>query len=561
MEIPKNLVQSFVDFANLHPKKIALVEPVLAGEISFEALEPMLDLAPSARGTSAVEDYQERSWTFAEIQRLMIAYQLRLRNVNLRKGDRVVLMIPISVRMYALAAACFAEGVVPVFIEPSMKRKNFLKSLAKVKPKAIFSVDRFFRYLWILPVLEPRLFLPFLKIKFFTFEQSRFLVRSWAQVEVGADSKTGEIELAEMHPRAEALITFTTGTTGHPKAADRCLEVLFFQREISRTIWTEAQADIEMSAFPLVVLNNLVHGVTTVLPMMNGPKVTDVSIESVARQIERHGVKRLIAPPSFLNKIFVEGRAYRDRFRSLECVLTGGAPTPHWLMRDTLIFFEWAKCFLVYGSTEAEPISHIRFDQVLNVSGRGYLVGTPIPEISVRIVSAGELPDSVVPPCKIGEILLSGPHVVRRYLFNDLENQTSKPVDRLGQIWHRTGDTGYLDGDGRLWICGRIKDRVKYLNTQLETYAVEHELENAIGSRVALVAPEREDEKISVFAERSDNLLVQAERHQKLLSMLAESFGEEFLAESSIRFLAKLPVDTRHQWKIDRKALQDQVID
>lgn len=563
MDVSQNLVQRFANFSAREPNKTALIEPILADGIPFEALEPTLKLAPRISRTSSVENYNERIWRYGDIRHLVMAYQSRLRSVALEKGDRVIILIPVSVRMYALAAACFAEGIIPVFIEPTMKRKCFLRCIVSVKAKAVFSVDRFFKFRWLMPVFEPRLLLAFLKMQLFTIDRRRFGVRSWSEIAVTSPSFEEEFKFVDVKPTDECLITFTTGSTGHPKAADRCLNVLFYQREISKAIWTESLADIEMSAFPLVVLNNLAFGVTTVLPMMTGPKVTDISVESIARQIERHGVQRLLAPPSFLQKICREGAPYRERFQCLQRVLTGGAPTPKWLMTDIQGFFTESECFLVYGSTEAEPIAHCNFNDALSEDGRGYLVGFPIPEISVHIVSPQHGPDRVLPQGAVGEILLSGRHVVRRYLFNEGENQKSKPQDLQGRVWHRTGDTGYFDRWGRLWITGRIKDRIQIGGRMLDAYAIEHDLENLLKRRVALIPTAR---SLRVFVESAlqsgsgkttETIELENNDRRLLQTKLRECFGS---MTPRISHLSSLPVDSRHQWKIDRKSLREQAL-
>ncbi len=104
-----------------------------------------------------------------------------------------------------------------------------------------------------------------------------------------------------------------------------------------------------------------------------------------------------------------------------------------------------AEIHAVYGSTEAEPIAHVEYSSISQddwtamASGGGLLAGCPIDDISLKLVDS--------------EILVSGPHVNQGYL--DSGDNTSTKVFEQDRIWHRTGDSGTLDQQNRLWLLGR----------------------------------------------------------------------------------------------------------
>ena len=66
----------------------------------------------------------------------------------------------------------------------------------------------------------------------------------------------------------------------------------------------------------------------------------------------------------------------------------------------------------------------------------------------------------ILPPGEIGEIIVRGDVVTRAYENNERETRLAKIYDG-GTFWHRMGDTGYLDSEGRLWFCGRKAHRVR----------------------------------------------------------------------------------------------------
>ena len=78
---------------------------------------------------------------------------------------------------------------------------------------------------------------------------------------------------------------------------------------------------------------------------------------------------------------------------------------------------------------------------------------------------------------EIGEICVSGPHVNPGYIDNPAANRETKIFEPDGRIWHRTGDLGYFDDDQRLWLVGRVKDRIQYGDRMMDPFPVEVNLE------------------------------------------------------------------------------------
>ena len=127
----------------------------------------------------------------------------------------------------------------------------------------------------------------------------------------------------------------------------------------------------------------------------------------------------------------------------------------------------------VYGSTEAEPIAHL---DAMDISeedhrdmavGRGLLVGYPVPEVMLRI--------------RDNEIQVAGAHVNNRYL--DPAHSKKNKIKEGGVIWHRTGDAGTLDDDGRLWLWGRVGSEIEVASGMLFPFAIEVAAQQMAGRR------------------------------------------------------------------------------
>jgi acyl-CoA synthetase (AMP-forming)/AMP-acid ligase II len=126
--------------------------------------------------------------------------------------------------------------------------------------------------------------------------------------------------------------------------------------------------------------------------------------------------------------------------------------------------------FTPYGATEALPVASIEARDVLGETGRrtdagsGVCVGRKFPSIEWRVIRIVDGPlesirDQELPQGDIGELIVRGPVVTRRYVTRVEANAWAKIPDE-GGFWHRMGDTGYLDSQDRFWFCGRMSQRV-----------------------------------------------------------------------------------------------------
>jgi acyl-CoA synthetase (AMP-forming)/AMP-acid ligase II len=238
-------------------------------------------------------------------------------------------------------------------------------------------------------------------------------------------------------------------------------------------------------------------------------------------------------------------------------LVVGGATLPPGLAQRCLRVFPEAECRVVYGSTEAEPIADVPMTELVlhGRDGRGHLLGCAAPMAEVCIVAPGApLDDEAavararVAPGESGEILVAGPHVLRAYVDNPAATRDSKVARADGLVWHRTGDVGHIDRRGRLWLEGRLKDAVRVGDAERHTLALEKALDALPGiERSALVAAPDGSPALVLCGAVPD-----VAELRRCLS--AEGF-------SGVRCYRadRLPVDGRHNSKIDRPALREQI--
>jgi acyl-CoA synthetase (AMP-forming)/AMP-acid ligase II len=219
--------------------------------------------------------------------------------------------------------------------------------------------------------------------------------------------------------------------------------------------------------------------------------------------------------------------------------------------------------FTPYGATESLPVSAVSAREVLTEtvnltrSGKGTCVGRPFPGVRVKIVeiTTGPLASlhetRELPRGEIGEILVQSASTTRQYFRRPEATALSKVPDGDG-FWHRMGDVGYFDDQGRLWYCGRKTHIVETEHGRLFTDCVEPILNtHPAVSRTALVG-------IGPVPRQTPVIVAELESGRVPNGVESERIAAELKAlhpVGQVLFHPSLPVDVRHNVKINREYL------
>ena len=478
--------------------------------------------------------HRGRSITYADLAVQVMSTAAYFRSRGLDRGDRVLVFVPMGIDLYRVVLALFSIGAGAVFLDAwvGWKRMELCCELARCKGLVGG---------WKIRALA-RLSGPLRRIP----------------IKLGTAMPPVSVCGTEpVDPDATALITFTTGSTGRPKAARRSHAFLAAQFDALTEEIAPTPADVDMTTLPIVLFLNLGVGCTSVIPDFDPRKPDSFRAEVIIAELRRHQVDRLTASPAQVLAIAASVRASGADVPALKRLFTGGAPV---FPRDAEVMaaaFPGVEVEVVFGSTECEPISSITAARLVKDHGsvdKGLCVGEIFRRTALRIIRIddGPLPTTTtagldamtVDTGTIGEIIVSGDHVLRSY-FNDEEAFRRNKIIVDGTVWHRTGDSGFVDERGLLFLTGRCAQLIRQGSALLAPFVWEDRLLRQEGVvRGTLVG--RGTDTIAVLQ------VVPGCDRRSLRDRLLSAHPEL----AAVEFIGRMPMDPRHRSKIDHEALR-----
>lgn len=411
-----------------------------------------------------IDPHRRRSLTFGGLDRASAQTAGIFREAGLSPGDSVLVLQPLSVELYIALGAIFRLGLVALFLDPAAGREHMEHCCALWPPKALIASSR----AHLLCLL------------------SSSLRRIPVRFHIGAPVPGSRpfLSAARRPPREgiesvdadfPALLTFTSGSTGAPRAALRTHGFLLAQhRAVQECLRLAPGGRGDLATLPIFVLANLGAGVTTVLPDVDLRAPDSADAARLLKQIQAQRPDRITGTPALLDGLADCAAATGRALPELADVFVGGGPVFPSLWEKLARLAPCARITAVYGSTEVEPIAHVTWDEetapLLRNGGQGLLVGQPVPALELRILrdkwgqplgpfAEGAFDTECLPPGAAGEIVVRGSHVLPGYLYGCGDEETKIHVADT-TVWHRTGDTGYRDATGRLWLLGRCEGRI-----------------------------------------------------------------------------------------------------
>lgn len=455
---------------------------------------------------------------------------------GIKKGDNILIFVPMSIDLYKILIAVFNIGAVAVFVD-AWATKNRLNQVLEIAPcKAFIGCPKAL----ILKLLSKKINeIPLT----FISEITRFQAKN---LNAGYEKSKKE---------DTALITFTTGSTGVPKAAKRTHEFLLEQHYVLKKHLKPEIDDIDLTTLPIFVLHNLACATTSVIPNFDPRKPGAVNPKKIIKEINDLKINTTAGSPMFYDKL-AQFCIDKKQNTTLKNIFLGGAPVFPKLAKELNKAFEGSQIEIVFGSTEAEPMSSISTNELLHnpVSlNEGLLVGKPIDEINIKIIKCtdkaieeDDFEQLWLEQGQIGEIVVEGKHVLKEY-FNSPEAQKLAKIKYKDQIWHRTGDAGYIDRDGNLFLMGRVKNKFEHNGKEYYVFPIENLLLEIEGIEIGTIM--KINDKITFIIELKKD-------YKKQKAKIEEIIKSRKIIYDKIIFLDKIPRDPRHNSKIDYDKLR-----
>lgn len=541
------------------PVNVAAHLPKMA---SLQPTRPAI-IIPSGVGQSQPPKVQ--SYSFSELENESNRYAAGLESVGIRRGIRTVLMVPPGFDFFVLTFALFKVGAVPVLVDPGMGVKNLKACLGEAEPEAFIGVPK---------AHLARLFLGWAKptLKTLLTVGKKMLWGGMAMDRVLAQlPKKLQYHVIEPAIDDTAAILFTSGSTGVPKGAVYSHGNFSAQVEALRALYDIQPGEIDLPTFPLFALFAPALGMTAVVPEMDFTRPAEVDPVKILRTIDQYQVTTMFGSPALINKVGRYAESRQVTLPSLKRVISAGAPVSSLVLeRFEKLLPDGAQVFTPYGATEALPVCSIGSREILTDTreatdqGHGVCIGRAVPGVELAIIHISDEPiecwsDQLkVSRGEIGEIVVKGPQVTRSY-YNRVKSTCLSKIQDLdhGGFYHRMGDLGYQDEQGRLWFCGRKSHRVVTQETTLFTIPCEAIFNTHTAVfRTALVGLGPLGDQIPVLCVELEQG-VPLKSAEKITRELLE-IGSRYAVTQSIQnilFHPRFPVDIRHNAKIFREKL------
>lgn len=523
-----------------NPLWAALEDPALQGRPAIVEVADREDAAPTIV-------------TFDQLAANVTSLAAALADRGVRPGDRVALLVEPGADLATCLYACWRLGAVVVVADAGLGARGITHALKSAAPDHLIAIPK---------ALAAARALRWPGRPIAVGDLSPAALKA-----AGADTTVAQLIAAgaslpppaEPGPDAEAAVVFTSGATGPSKGVVYRHRQIEAQRDALRRTYDITPDDRLVAAFAPFALFGPLLGITSVVPDMDVTSPGTLKASAMAQAAVAIDATLVFASPAALVSVLTGAdelsTAQRDPLRRVRLLLSAGAPVPAELLRAFGSLFPNAEPHTPYGMTEALPVADISLAQIDAAgTGNGVCVGQPISGVEVAISpldGAGEATGALTRSADVtGEVCVRAAHVKDRY---DRLWATEAAGSR-NPGWHRSGDVGHLDADGRLWIEGRLVHIITTADGVVTPVAIERRVETLAEVAMAAavgVGPAGTQQVVVVIAP-SDG-----DRHRGLASQdLTDTVRHLLDVEvAAVLQTPSLPVDIRHNSKIDRAAI------
>jgi len=524
-----------------------------------------------------------RSITFADLHRMVHGIGAGLAGRGIGRGDRIALLVPPSPELLALVYACWRIGAVTVIADRGLGLGGLGRAVrgarvdAVIGPRAALAAARTMRWA---PSAETITL--------------REVIAMTGTTGMTMDARDAESLPEPPGPDDLAAVLFTSGATGPAKGVRYTHDRLAGQREALTERYGIGSHDRFVAAFAPFALYGPALGITSAVPDVDVTAPGALTAEALDRSCAAIDATMVFASPAALANVVRTADAPLPALARVRTIMSAGAPVPVRTLRAVSALAPAASLCTPYGMTEVLPVADIELAEIERSlrsvaapvghdgsdghesPGRGVCVGHPVPGCHVLIAPLDLDPEHELTAVdtigRTGEVMVRSPWMSAGYDGLWHTQRAARPLDAEGREWHRSGDVGHLDHDGRLWIEGRSVHVIHTVDGPLTPVPLEVAVEaiDGVARAAAVGVGPRDIQQLVVVIEPNEapaggrlRRRIEARRDGladlELTAVVRDALAP--LAVAAVCVRTALPVDIRHNAKIDRTALADWAAD
>ncbi|KRD41747.1 hydrolase [Cellulomonas sp. Root930] len=525
--------------------------PTTAPLEPFRALGATLVERAADQGTALIELAGPRSrrvtWAALAARTDQLARGLAASGV--RPGDRVALLVPPGADLTAVLYACLRLGAVVVVADAGLGVQGLTRAVRAAEPSVVIGIERALvaaRWLRWAPTL--------VSAGPLRAGVAKALGVSTSLDALAALGRESTVDLPWPDADADAAILFTSGSTGPAKGVAYTHRRLAAMRDVvARTYGIGPDSPLVAAFAPFVLLGPAL-GATSASPDMDVTAPGTLTARALAEAVRAIDASVVFASPAALRSVVrsADGSELAD-LAGVRLFLSAGAPVGVDLLEAAAALMPGAEAHTPYGMTEALVVADISLDELRTVgAGDGVCVGRPVPGVRVAVSALDADGEPTGAPAHVagvtGEVLVGAAHVKERYDGLWLTQQESA----RDAGWHRTGDVGHLDDDGRLWIEGRLAHVLVTADGVRTPVGLEQRAQGVAGvvsAAVVGVGPRGAQQVVVVVQPEVFSHGPVVAEPELAAAVRGALVGTDVAA---VLVVEQLPTDVRHNSKIDR---------
>lgn len=470
-----------------------------------------------------------------------------------KKGDKIVIFMPIGLEFYLTLMAIFKMGLVAVIMEADKEMECVDRYCGAVSAEGILA-DRItlFKGILLKNIRKIKKKINYKKM----IESSETL-----PVIVKKKPKKYEKEEKEINENSPALIKFTDITDIGEKIFKTVMGThgfLFGQYNVLERNMKFNKETKVYSLSPLFILSHMLTGVTTFISDVDLNNFEKTEYGDVVKQINENNIQNIILPVIIFENLAEYALKKNIIFKNVQTAYITGASVFPKIMKKIKKIFINAEIKVFYEISGVEPVSVLNFEDITKEDlekmkdGKGLIIGEKVKEIEFEIKEIDEESDSKELKNtdrenkstkntweQTGEIFVRGEHILKGNLNTD-ENKNRK--------WRKTGVSGYVDDKKRLILLGKIESKIDIEGKEYYPLAIETAFSfcKAV-KKSALIS---KDDKFYLVLERNPEFTGNIEENPEIKE-LSKKFGIFKIIEE------KIPVNKNCSGGADSKKLKE----